>query len=120
MQSMPDIAPNPRALKIGRMGTDTHQEPVIYMATDCHICRSEGFEARSRVLVTSRGNIIIGTLNVVTGDRLISNDEAGLSDAAWRLLQAHEGDHAEYSHPEPPESLSHVCAKVFGQRLGDQ
>lgn len=39
---MPGISSNPHALKIRRMGIDTHQEPVIYMRADCHICRSEG------------------------------------------------------------------------------
>jgi len=119
MQTIPGISSNPHALKIRRMGIDTHQEPVIYMRADCHICRSEGFEAQSRVLITSRGHAIIGTLNVVTDNRLLAPDEAGLSNAAWRMLQAHEGDYAELSHPEPLESLSHVRAKAYGQRLED-
>ncbi|HSN41373.1 MAG TPA: thymidine phosphorylase family protein [Burkholderiales bacterium] len=116
---MPGIPSNPHALKIRRMGIDTHQEPVIYMRADCHICRSEGFESQSRVLINCGGHVIIGTLNVVTDNQLLSHDEAGLSDAAWRMLRAHEGDYAELSHPEPLESLSHVRAKVYGQRLED-
>lgn len=119
MEPMSGTPSNPHALKIRRMGIDTHQEPVIYMRADCHICRSEGFESQSRVLINSGGHVIIGTLNVVTDNRLLPPDEAGLSDAAWRMLRAHEGDYAVLSHPEPLESLSHVRAKVYGQRLED-
>jgi hypothetical protein len=32
-------------LHLTRMGIDTHQEPVVYMRDDCHVCRAEGFNA---------------------------------------------------------------------------
>ena len=35
------------------MGIDTHQEPVVYMQEDCHICRAEGFNANTRVLISA-------------------------------------------------------------------
>lgn len=33
---------------------------------------------------------------------------AGFSEAAWRALEAREGDEVEMSHPAPVESMSHV------------
>ena len=104
-------------LRLRRLGIDTYQEPVLYMHRDCHVCRSEGFEAQSRVEVLLRNRTIVATLNVVTGSFLAA-DEAGLSEAAWRLLQANEGDQATLRHPAPIESLGHVRAKVYGRRLG--
>ncbi len=112
-------APSTASMKIRRMGIDTHYEPVIYMHADCQICRSEGFEAQSRIRVHCRDRSIIATLNVVTDDRMLAHTEAGLSDVAWRLLHAHDGDFASFSHPEPLDSLSHVRAKVYGNRLSD-
>ncbi|KVW94391.1 hypothetical protein ABW22_12535 [Thiobacillus denitrificans] len=106
------------ALRLKRLGIDTYQEPVIYMRSDCHVCRAEGFEAQSRVQVTLNNHSIIATLNVVTGD-LLAPDEAGLSEAAWRLLGARAGDAVALSHPPVLESLSRVRAKVYGKRLGD-
>ena len=38
-------------LKLRRLGIDTYQEAVIYMNRNCHVCRSEGFAAQSRVSV---------------------------------------------------------------------
>ena len=59
------------------------------------------------------------TLNVVHDQQLLELDEAGLSEAAWRLLRPDAGGRVVLSHPAPLESLSHVRAKVYGQRLGD-
>lgn len=103
-------------LQVRRLGIDTYHEPVVFMRSDCPICRSEGFEAHSRVLVNLRGKNIIATLNIVTGD-LLQNDEIGLSEIAWKLLAAAPDDEVTLSHAEPLESLSSVRAKVYGQRL---
>ena len=103
-------------LRLRRIGIDTYQEPVLYMSSDCPVCRSEGWEAQTRVQVAHGGHAVVATLNVVTGD-LLAPDEASLSDAAWRLLGAEEGDDVRLSHPAPLESLSAVRAKVYGRRL---
>jgi thymidine phosphorylase len=118
---MPQAAPTSlgstaSAIRLRRLGIDTYQEPVLYMHRDCHVCRSEGFEAQSRVEVALNGRHIVATLNVVSGS-FLSPDEAGLSEAAWRLLQARDGDIATLRHPAPLESLGHVRAKVYGRRL---
>ena len=117
---MADNGPAParaNLLRLRRLGIDTYQEPVLYMRRDCHVCRSEGFEAQSRVELSLAGRTIVATLNVVTGE-FLSVDEAGLSEAAWRLLQARDGDQAAPRHPAPIESLGHVRSKVYGRRLG--
>jgi thymidine phosphorylase len=104
-------------LRLRQLGIDTYQEPVIYMRSDCHVCRSEGFQAQARVRVSTRTTSIIATLNVVTGG-LLAADEAGLSDAAWRMLGASPGERALITHPPPLDSLGHIRAKVFGRRIG--
>lgn len=111
-------APELPRLHLRRLGIDTYQEPVLYMHRDCPVCHSEGFEAQSRVEVAVNGRRLIATLNVVHGD-FLRPDEAGLSEAAWRLLDAKEGDEALLHHPAPLESLGHVRAKVYGRRLTD-
>jgi thymidine phosphorylase len=109
--------PAPAAtLKLRRLGIDTYQEPVLYMHRDCPVCHSEGFEAQSRVELHVAGRSIVATLNVVHGD-FLSPGEAGLSEAAWRLLGADEGGSVTLRHPAPLESLGHVRAKVYGRRL---
>jgi thymidine phosphorylase len=107
------------SLRARHLGIDTYQEPVIYMRRDCPICRSEGFEALSRVQVENGRQTILATLNIVTTD-LLSPGEVGLSESAWRLLGIKEGTPVFLSHPPPLESLSHVRAKVYGRRLSQE
>jgi thymidine phosphorylase len=105
-------------LRLRRLGIDTYQEPVLYMHRDCPVCQSEGFEAQSRVELLFEGRSIVATLNVVHGE-FLSPHEAGLSEAAWRLLRASGGAAVTLRHPTPLESLGHVRAKVYGRRLTD-
>ena len=105
-------------LQVRRLGIDTYYEPVVFMRSDCAICRSEGFESHSRILVSLRGHNVLATLNIVTGD-LVGTHEIGLSEITWKLLDAKDDDVVTLSHPEPLDSLRHVRAKVYGQRLDD-
>jgi thymidine phosphorylase len=98
------------------MGIDTYQEPVIYMRSDCHVCRAEGFEAQARIRVEAGDRSILATLNVV-GDHLLEPGDAGLSEAAWRRLGTRDGEPALLSHPAHLDSLSRVRAKAYGGRL---
>ena len=107
-------------LRVRRMGIDTYREPVVYMRADCHVCRSEGFEAQARVLLAHAAHRIVATLNVVADERLIAVDQAGLSEPAWRMLGARDGDAVTVSHAAPLDSMSHVRAKVYGQRLDER
>jgi thymidine phosphorylase len=103
-------------LRLVRAGIDTYQQPVVYMHRDCHVCRSEGFTALTRVLARSGGREIVATLNVVVDDHL-ELDVAALSEPAWKMLQPDRDAWAVFSHPEPPASAAALRAKVFGQRL---
>lgn len=109
---------NHYSLKLRRMGIDTYFDPVVYMRSDCHVCRSEGFEAHARVRITLGERSIIATLNVAS-DALLGGDEAGLSEFAWRALRAAPGAEAHISHAEPVASDSRLRAKVYGERLSD-
>ena len=97
-----------------RLGIDTYQEMVVYMRSDCHICKSEGFEAQSRVEVSRGDKHIVATLNVVHFSMLAVHD-VGLSEAAWLALGGADGDAVRVAHPAPVQSFSYVRAKIYGQ-----
>jgi len=111
-----EALPTAHHLRLRRPGIDTYQEPVLYLRRESPVCRSEGFEAQARVRVEIDHRSIIATLNIVNGD-LLEPDEAALSEAAWRLLGASDGDVARISHPEPVLSFAHVRAKMHGTRF---
>ena len=116
--SRSDHVRHPHTLRLRRLGIDTHQEAVVYMRTDCHICRAEGFRAHARVGISHQGRSIVATLHHVIGD-LLRRDEAGLSEAAWQALGAREGNEIAIEHPPTLESLSFVRAKTYNQSLDD-
>ena len=74
-------------LRLKRLGIDTYQEPVLFIARSSPVCRSEGWSAHSRVQVTLNNRSIVATLNITT-DGLLAPDEASLSEAAWTALGA--------------------------------
>jgi len=103
-------------LRLKRLGIDTYKEAVIYMHTDCHICRSEGFEAQARIQITLGDNSIMATLNTVDTD-LLDVEEASLSNYAWELLKAHERDIITLSHPKLLGSVAYIRSKIYGNAL---
>ena len=116
---MNDCAP-PAAvggLQLRRLGIDTYQEPVAYLRSDCPVCKSEGFEARSRIEVWRGDAHIVATLNVVH-DALIGQNQLGLSEAAWRALGGEDGAPLRVAHAQPLLSLSAVRAKIYGRPIG--
>ena len=93
-----------------RAGVDTYQEPVVYMRTDCAVCRSEGFEAQTRVWVQVGSRRLLTTLNVVTDIGWLEHGYAALSEAAWRRLDPQPNETASFSHADAPESARLIRA----------
>jgi len=87
-------------LKPVRLGIDTHQEMVVYLRRNSHVCRSEGFTSSNRVHIRQPG-------------------EMGLSESAWKKLNPTADSVAQISHPNPVTSLSYLRHKVYGHRLNE-
>lgn len=103
-------------LQLVELDIDTHQQPIAFMRRDCHVCRSEGFNALSRVELRLDGRHLIATMNVV-GEEWLKSGTIGVSPSAWKLLGARPGDSVTLSHPPPLESLSCLRGKIFGHAL---
>ncbi len=118
IQQLPERVNDPIHLKARRLGIDSLQQPIVYLRADSPVCRSEGFGAQSQLEVVAGQRSILATLQPVTGD-LLAPDEAGLSEAAWRLLGVEAGTELEFKHVPPVDSLGFVRAKLYGHRLDD-
>lgn len=106
------------ALTVVDMGIDTHQEPLVYMREDCHVCRAEGFNASSRVQLKVNGNRLIATLNIVDSATLPPG-HVGLSRIAIERLEVANGDRVFVDHAPVVVSFSAVRKKVYGHTLSD-
>jgi len=105
-------------MRVRRLGLDTQHESVVFMHKDCQVCRSEGFNAHTRVLLSNGTHSVTATLFHVTGN-LIAHDEAGLSEAAWSRLGVNDGDMIVVKHPSPVDSLSHLRSRIYGGELSE-
>jgi len=108
-----------QALRLRRLGIDSQRQHVVLMRADCHVCRAEGFEALARVRVAHGSREITAVLNVIRSD-ILKSGEASLSEEAWRVLGAGEGDPIIVRHADPLRSTAHVRAKIFGHTLSQQ
>lgn len=106
-------------LTFKNLGIDTNQELVVFMPVSCHVCKSEGFQALTRVTVSFNDKSIIATLNV-TNDGLLAEGEISLSESAAKKLAVQDGDYLSVSHTEPLHSIAHVRAKLYGNTLDQQ
>src|SRR5215203_670087 len=105
-------------LRARRLGIHTHQEAVVYMRADCHVCRSEGLTPQSRVLLTVGSREVVATLHQVSSE-IVSADDAGLSEVAWERLGVSDGDAVIATHAPPIESLHSVRKRIYGHRLDE-
>jgi thymidine phosphorylase len=106
------------ALKVKSVGIDTYRENIIFLHADCHICKSEGYTALTRLGIHHKNKNIVATLNVVYSNMLTS-DQAGLSMEAMKRLDVIEGESIRIFHLKPIESLSMVRAKMYGKELSN-
>lgn len=111
-----DVSQALNTLRARRMGIDTRQQPVVYMRADCHVCRSEGFGAQSRVRIDGEHGSVVAVLEV-TLDGLVGHGEVALSEAAWHRLAATDGEVVRVSHAEPVTSMRAVRGKIYGRRF---
>ena len=103
-------------LRLVKLGIDTLHESIIYMHSDCFICKSEGFESLTQVIVSLNHDSIVATLNMVHSDVLKEN-EASLSESVWKKLSAKEGDFITISHLPPVTSMGYLRSKIHGNPL---
>lgn len=113
MQSKEHIA---HQLVFKDLKIDTNQELVVFMPADCHVCRSEGFQALARVTVSMDTMSVIATLDV-TGNGLLKEGEISLSESAKNKLGCKDGDLLSVTHFQPLHSMEYVRAKIYGNSL---
>ncbi|KTD35057.1 thymidine/pyrimidine-nucleoside phosphorylase [Legionella nautarum] len=108
--------PNNYGLRLVRLGIDTQQEFTVFMHSDCFICKSEGFESLTQIIVTANHHSIIATLNVINSN-ILRKDEVSLSESAWKELGVKVGDSVNLTHLYPVTSLQYLRSKIHGNSL---
>jgi len=108
-----------QSLRFRNLGIDANQELVVFMPASCHVCKSEGFQALTRLSISFNGFSIIAGLNI-TSDGLLKEGEISLSKSAIEKLNVQDNDLLEVAHMEPLQSMTNVRAKLYGNTLHQQ
>jgi thymidine phosphorylase len=98
------------------LGIDTNQEFVVFMPSNCHICKSEGFQALTRLSVSLNRSTIVATLNIISSD-LLKEGEISLSKSAMQKLKVKDTDLLRVSPVDELNSMTHVNDKLNGNPL---
>jgi thymidine phosphorylase len=104
-------------LSLRKVNIDTYHENVAYLHRECEIYRAEGFQALSKIEISTDGQRILAVLNVVDDDTIVSTAELGISEQAFGQLGVEENTLVRVAHAEPPESMDAVRRKINGERL---
>lgn len=104
-------------LLLKKVGIDTYRENVAYLHRECEIYRAEGFQALSKIKISTNSKSIYAVLNVVDDPNLVTPEELGLSEQAYAQLKVKSGDAARVEHATPPVSMDAVRRKINGERL---
>jgi thymidine phosphorylase len=95
-------------LKLVHLGIDT-QKNMLYSRKDCHICKSEGFEALNRVLITLKGKSCYISLPMA----LIW--ESGFIWKRMGRFKSTRKKMVSFSHVQPSINAEHSCENVWGK-----
>ncbi|WP_346839276.1 thymidine phosphorylase family protein [Microbulbifer sp. SAOS-129_SWC] len=103
-------------LRAVRMGIDTHEEPIVFMRSDCAICHAEGFTANTRLQIHTGERHLIATLNMVSA-ALLPEGTIGFSESSWQYLRLEPEQLVRVRHTPQVHSLSALRKKIYGHEL---
>jgi len=104
-------------LKLKKVGIDTFQENVAFLARSCPIHKGEAFRALAKIDICCGSKKIQATLNLVDDPAILKPDELGLSEIGFERLGVAEGSEVSIAHISPPVSLDFVRQKIQGVPL---
>src|SRR3974390_410152 len=103
-------------LKIRRCNCDTGRENVVVISRQSTALRPEVFSGFSRVELRCNTKVLLATL-ILTEDGLVSPDEIGLAEPAFRRFAEPVGTLVTVTPAPSPDSLDAVRAKIQGRAL---
>jgi len=104
-------------LKLRKIGVDSRNEHMIFMRSDCPVCRSEGFEALNRIRITYKEKSLVASLIIMDEPGQLKEHDIGLSNKAIEYLGADEGEHLSLHHLPSLDSMNEIRSKIYGHSL---
>ncbi len=106
-------------LKIKKVAIDTEPENTAFLSRQCRVYRAEEFRALKKIEISSDAggekHSILATLVIADDAAIVSPDELGLGEQAFRRLRLPEGASICISQAQQPKSLDAVRRKITGE-----
>jgi len=102
-------------VKIKKINFDNGKEPFIYLNKASNVVEEQGFIGGIRVEVKCNDGKVAGDLVLISDSKLLSNDEVGLSDKAFKNINVPEGTEVQVTHIPALKSFLAVKSKMFGK-----
>ena len=110
--------PSGRAqLKSRHVNLDTGRENVVVISRRSTALRPDLFRGFSRVELTCDGKTQLATVLLTDDDSLVSPDELGMAEPAFRRFGQPAGSYISVAPAPSPSSLDAVRAKIQGKTL---
>ncbi|KAF0177738.1 MAG: thymidine phosphorylase [Caulobacteraceae bacterium] len=108
---------SPVQLKIKPIAIDTFRENVLILSRDCRALRPERLKGSRKVEINAGGERILASVVIAEDPLLVSADEAGLTQPAFRRLGALAGALVDVAPAPPPLATSAIFDKIRGDTL---
>jgi len=99
-----------------RLGIDSGNAAVLYLAAGGGACRTGRYPAGARVRVSTARRTVTALVHLVRAD-IVPDGEVGLSDLTWQRLGASEGEPVRVRLAPPARSFAFVRSRIFGADL---
>lgn len=104
-------------LKIRRVNLDTGRENVVVISRHSRALRPEVFSGFSRIEICSGSRAMLATLLITEDDGLVSPEDIGLGEPAFRRFSEAAGTLVSVKPAPPPGSLDAVRSKILGRTM---
>jgi thymidine phosphorylase len=101
------------------VAVDTQPENTVYLSRQCTLYRAEEFTTLKKVVVKNGKHSILATLVITDDPAIVSNNELGIADPAYRRLSIVEDSKVTIAPARPPNSLEAVRRKIHGLEMSE-
>lgn len=107
-------------LRLRHLSIDSFGEQIAYINKNCMFYNVDNVNKPTNLEISSCGNKIYASLQMVDDSFILQEDEIGLNTEAFEALACGEGEDVEINLSPPPKSLEYIKRKISGDILSSK
>lgn len=106
-------------LTLKHIAVSSFSENIVYLHKDCEAYKVDEIKSITKVEVHGGTVPVYGFLEIVDDETLVSQNEIGLNNEAFRLINLPEGANVSLSIAPQPTSIAFIKSKMRGNILSE-